>query len=89
MWERPQRNSNGDFSGQRGWWWGMGTGQGCGLRVCSALLISLLSLLRCIRKRRQLFDLQRLHTVGHQHNNDLAHSSVQFMTKITRRTSCL
>lgn len=40
-------------------------------------------LLRCVRERIRLFDLQRLYTVSHQHNNDLAHSSVQFMTKIT------
>lgn len=39
-------------------------------------------LLRCVRERIRLFNLQRLYAVSHQHNNDLAHSSVQFMTKI-------
>lgn len=90
MWEKPQHNSSGDFRGQEGVVVGHEVRAGLwaeGLQ-CS-LLISCLSLLRCIRERRQLFDLQRLHTVGHQHDNDLAHSSVQFMTKITQRTSCL
>lgn len=68
---------------------GGGLRKSSGIVLCSPLSLFPLSPLRCLRQRLGLVHLQRLHLVSPQHNHDLPHSPLQFMTTMTSRTSSL
>lgn len=58
-----------------------------GIVLCSPVAPFPLSSLRCLRQRLGFIHVQRLHAVSPEHNHDLPHSPLQFMTTMTPRTS--
>lgn len=66
---------------------GGGLRKSSGIVLCSPL--APFPPVRCLRQRLGLVHLQRLHPVSPQHNHDLPHSPLQFMTTMTSRTTSL
>lgn len=104
LWEEPQHNRGRNWNQKfRPWRGGGGCAlseerefktcrkwvQSSGIVLCSPLTPFPLSPGRCLRQRLGLVNLQRLHAVSPQHNHDLPHSPLQFMTTMTSRTSSL